>query len=132
MHIANLIKLKNMDHLPYVKLHLEYMQDMCWTNDPKYLHLEVYFGNSEPNLSANYRVDGLKPVIKEKDCDRFILRDAKGRFYIWDAWDVLLLRVREAGYKGLQTNEEIVENILDYISLVEEDAMVIRKNRAED
>jgi hypothetical protein len=119
-------------NLPYVQLDPKYMLNLRWSNNPHDLYVEVYFDKSQPNLGADYGVDGLQPVLKEKKSDRFILRDAKKRWYIWDAWEVRLLRVQEVYTTGFETNEEIVDNILDYISLVERDAVAIWRDRTED
>jgi hypothetical protein len=108
------------------------MQNMRWSNNPNDLYLEVYFDKSKPNLSADYGVHGLQPVIRQNGTDRFILCDSKKRFYLWNGWDGRLLRVQEVWTKGFNSNEEIIDNILDYISLVERDAMAIWKDRLED
>jgi hypothetical protein len=117
--------------LQYVQLNPKYMANMCWSNNPNNLYLEVYFDESKPNLADDYGVDGLRPVIRENRSSRFILCDAKKRFYIWEEWDGRLLRVQEKYTKGFELTEEIVDNILDCISLAQFDAVAIWRNRTK-
>lgn len=117
---------------PYIALDPNFTKWLCWSNDPADLSLNVYFDLEEPNLSTDFKVDGLRPVVKENDSDTFILQDAKGRFYFWEVWDGHLLRVKDIWTKGLDSNEKIVENLIIYQSFVERDTDVIYADRKED
>lgn len=56
------------------------------TNDPHKLHLENCFGSRlDMNLARDFKIDGLRPVVKAIQDDRFILRDANEQYYLWDA-----------------------------------------------
>jgi hypothetical protein len=123
---------KDVSSLPYVPLDPEFMKYMCWSNHPNDLELAVYFNKLTPNLSTDYNVEGLKPVVKEKRSYRFILRDAKQRYYLWDKWDGRLLRVPIVYIEGPESTEEIVENIVVYRSFIARDAVAIWSNRSED
>ena len=96
------------------------------------LYLEVYFDKEKPNLADDYNVEGLQLVIKENDSDKFILQDAKDRFYLWDAWDCELLRVADAWTQGFKSIEQVMENLIIYMSLLERDAVAIWRDRKED
>ncbi|KAF1840930.1 uncharacterized protein K460DRAFT_359473 [Cucurbitaria berberidis CBS 394.84] len=118
--------------LPYVALDPEAMKWLPWSNDPANLYLSVYFNATVPNLSAEFNVGGLRPVVKEDDSDMFILQDAKNYFYFWEAWDGRLLRVKDTWTEGFDSNEEIIENLIIYQSFVERDAVVVDNDRKED
>ncbi|KAF1840928.1 uncharacterized protein K460DRAFT_370905 [Cucurbitaria berberidis CBS 394.84] len=116
----------------YVHLNEDYDRRLCWSNDPDHLYLATYFRQEPPNLANDFKVNGLCPVVKEDDSDKFILRDAKGRYYIWDAWDGYLRRVTDIWTQGFDSQEQVIENLLIYLSWVEEEADVIYRNREED
>jgi hypothetical protein len=118
--------------LPYVPLSPKFMDYLCWSNDPDDMYLETYFDKSKPNLSNDYEVVDLKPVVKEISKDRFILRDPRERFYLWDAWDCELLRVPDKYTKGFVSTEEIVDNIIMYKSYIEEEGIAVWRNRKHD
>ncbi|KAF1911803.1 hypothetical protein BDU57DRAFT_551852 [Ampelomyces quisqualis] len=115
--------------IPYVPLQPEVMEYLCWSNDPNDLYLETYFDPKNPNMINAYNVEGLKPVVREKDSDTFILQDAKKQFYLWDAWEGELLRVTDDWTAGFESNEQVVENLIVYMSGVERDAVPIYQNR---
>jgi hypothetical protein len=94
--------------------------------------VKTYFDRSKPNLSNDYEVVGLKPDVKEISKDRFILRDARERFYLWDAWDCELLWVPNEYSEGFMPTEEIVDNIILYKSYTEEEAIAVWRNRKDD
>jgi hypothetical protein len=81
----------------------------------------------KPNLSSDFHVQGLQPIVKEEDGETWILQDAKGTFYLWDAWDGHLLRVTEKWTQGpeLETVEDVVDNIVCNLSFVEDDAIKV-------
>lgn len=65
--------------IPYVKLNGEYHHCLrkTWTNDPYKLYLESCFDpRLDINLAKDFNIDGLCPVVKAINGDRFILRDA--------------------------------------------------------
>lgn len=37
--------------IPYVQLDPDYMKDLCWSNDPNDLYLEVYFNPNKLNFA---------------------------------------------------------------------------------
>jgi hypothetical protein len=69
------------------------MKYHCWTDDPNHLYLNVYFDKDKPNSGADYNVDCLQPVAKEKGSHRFVLGDAKKRWYHLDARERGLSRI---------------------------------------
>jgi hypothetical protein len=91
------------------------------------LDLHGAFSVDKPNLSSDFHVQGLRPIVKEEDGETWILQDAKGTFYLWDAWDGHLLRVTEKWTKGpeLETVEDVVDNIVCNLSFVEDDAIKV-------
>jgi hypothetical protein len=117
---------------PYVPLSPKFMDYLCWSNDPDDLYLETYFDKFKPNLSNDYEVVDLKPVVKEISKDRFILRDPRERFYLWNAWDSELLRVPNEYTEGFVSTEEIVDNIIMYKSYIEEEAIAVWRNKKDD
>lgn len=120
------------DSLPYVQLDPEYMRYSCWTNDPNRLYLSVDFDKNNPNLADDFNVDSLQPVVKEKVSDQFVLRHAKLRWYLWDAWEGELLRVNEMWTTGFDSNEDIVANVLSQSNFIDENAVAIWRDRKED
>jgi hypothetical protein len=59
------------------------MKTLAWSNDPRNLELEVAFSETKPNLSSDFDVPGLRPIIKEEDGgDQWLLQDAEGKFYL--------------------------------------------------
>lgn len=110
--------------LPYIKLDPDYTKNLTWSNDPRDLDLHGAFSLKKPNLSSDYDVDGLQPILKEEDGeDPWILQDAEGMFYLWDPWTSSLYRVTENWTKGpgLKTIEDVVDNILTNLIWVEDD-----------
>jgi hypothetical protein len=71
--------------IPYVHLDPEFMEHLCWSNDPNDLYLETYLHPSKSNMINAYNVEGVILVVREKDSGTFILQDAKERFYPRDA-----------------------------------------------
>ncbi|KAF2833276.1 hypothetical protein CC86DRAFT_415021 [Ophiobolus disseminans] len=127
-HTWRVCQLPKHSSLPYVALDPEVMRYLCWSNNPNELWLDVYFNPLEPNLSQAYNVAGLRPVVREKDGDAFILQDEKKRFYLWKPWDGDLLRVKDVWTKGFDSNEKIVEHLIIYMSGVERGAEIIYRD----
>jgi hypothetical protein len=70
--------------LRYVKLDPGYTQSLTSSNEPRDLDLYGAFGEDKPNLSSDFNVKGLRPILKEKEGDMYMLRDASGLYYLWD------------------------------------------------
>ena len=65
----------------------------------------------KPNLASDFGIPGLKPIIKRKDRDRFLLTDNHlAKFYVWDT-DGDLYSLREQS-----TLAEAVEEALDRVN----------------
>ncbi|CAO2650524.1 Nn.00g018160.m01.CDS01 [Neocucurbitaria sp. VM-36] len=118
--------------LPYVQLNDDYNRRLCWSNEPIDLKLPSYFDPDQLNLSKDFNVDGLCPVIKEKDSDTFILRDAKCRYYLWDEWDGHLLRFKDEWTQGFPSKKKLVMNLICNLTWAEEDTDIIYCDRLED
>ena len=82
---------------------------------------------------ADFNVQGLRPILREDDSDRYILRDAEGIYYLWELWDGHLLRVGEHWVKGphLHTVEDVVGNILCELTWVEQDSQRVYKTDSQ-
>lgn len=57
---------------------------LTWSNDPCDLDLNGAFSEVRPNLSSDFNIEGVRPVLKEKTKDDrpWILQDAEGSFYL--------------------------------------------------
>lgn len=116
----------------YVKLKPSYAQDLTWSNDPGDLDLYGAFRKGKPNLASDFRVKGLRPILKEKDGDWYLLMDAKD-YYLWDPWDGHLLRVSDEivnednddPYEGLEGVEKAVHNIISGLYWALKDAQAV-------
>lgn len=64
-----------------------------WTNDAAKLDLSTYFDPNKPNISTDFGVDGLQPVVRDTEGGLFLLQDSGSRFYRWSIWEGLLLRL---------------------------------------
>ncbi|USP74396.1 tetratricopeptide repeat protein 1 [Curvularia clavata] len=114
--------------IPYVKLNSEYHHCLrkSWTNDPKELYLEYCFDpRLDINLAKDFNVDGLCPVVRAINDDRFILRDANKQYYLWDAWSGKLLRFWETWTEGFASKEELVSGLVCNITWAEMETDVI-------
>jgi hypothetical protein len=101
--------------IPYVKLNGEYHHCLreSWTNDPNKLYLEICFDPQlDVNLANDFNIDGLCPVVKAINGDRFILRDAQERYYLWDAWNGNLQRFWDTWTEGYSSKEQLVANLV--------------------
>ncbi|KAF1911801.1 hypothetical protein BDU57DRAFT_523808 [Ampelomyces quisqualis] len=115
----------------YIKLRSEYTDSLSWTNDPRDLDLDGAFNELKPNLSNDFNVPGLRPILKDKYGDEmWILRDDAGVYYLWNMWEGHLARVTDKWTKGseLVSTEDIVDNILSNLSWVEDDAVTVFKD----
>ena len=70
--------------LNYIPLGKDFVKAYSWTNDPKDLDVETYF-DKEPSIGGSYNIKGLKPVIKDKFSQEYLLKDDDGNYYRWDA-----------------------------------------------
>ena len=63
----------------------EYIADIAWSNNPNNFTLETYFNPKKSSLGRDYKIKGLRPVIREDD-NRYnwILTNAKSRWYVWE------------------------------------------------
>ena len=104
-------QVQGLQELPYVRLDEEYVESVCWSNDPGDLALETYFNPAAPNLETDYHIKGLQPVLRESEGTyRFILKDEKDRLYVWDE-DGHMFWVKN---KALE-KEFTMEDKVDYI-----------------
>lgn len=111
--------------LPYVKLSPEYTQTITWSNDPRDLNPCGAFSEEKSNLSSDFKVNGLHPIVKAAKRDKYILQDAKGIYYLWGLWDGHLLRVTDEWTEGLDSVEAVVDNIICNLYWVEEDTVTV-------
>ncbi|KAF2833279.1 hypothetical protein CC86DRAFT_399911 [Ophiobolus disseminans] len=124
---------QNDNDLLCVPLEDDFVDSLCWSNDPGHLALETYFDPKKPSLAGDFQVDGLRPVIREDhDRHRFILMDNKNRFYVWTEWDGRLFWVRHAEIEHLTTVEEKVEFILGTLGYLEVEPVYHTKHPADD
>jgi hypothetical protein len=101
------------DHISHVQLSPGFTEDLCWSNGPNDLALQTYFNRDGPNLGGDFNVQGLQPVLREcRGMHRFIMKDLKDRFYIWDEWDGRLFWIKDAELENLANIEEKLEWIL--------------------
>jgi hypothetical protein len=105
----------------------------CWRNDPNWRDLHGAFIEDAPNLSTDFKVNGLRPILREDNSDRYILRDAEGIYYLWDLWDGHLVRVGEHWVKGphLHTVEHAVGNILCELTWIEDDSQRVYRTYSQ-
>lgn len=68
----------------YVNLGEKFEKSFAWTNDPKDMDIATYFSD-EPSIGGSYNIKGLKPVIKDKFSEEYLLTDAEGKYYRWNA-----------------------------------------------
>lgn len=54
-----------------------------WTNEAARLALTTYFDPTLPNLSSDFGLNSLQPVIRDTEDDVFLLQDGEGKFYQW-------------------------------------------------
>jgi hypothetical protein len=82
------------------------------------------FSKDEPNLSSDFNMKGLRPIVRQKDGDTFILQDLRGIYYLWDPCDSHLLKVVEKWTigGGLNEVEDVVRNIIGHFYWVREEA----------
>lgn len=101
-----------------------------WTNEPRDLDLYGDFSAKEPNLSTDFNVPGLKPIIKESDGDMFLLTDSGGKLYVWDPWDGHLLKLEDrwTNREGMKKMEDKVDNVLEDLHWVLRGATPIYRN----
>ncbi|KAJ5356236.1 hypothetical protein N7517_010845 [Penicillium concentricum] len=75
-----------------------------WTSEATHLELSTYFDPQKPNISRDFGLDGLQPIIRDTESDIFLLQDASRNFYQWSSWDgdmwhlVDLKDIQEAAY----------------------------------
>jgi len=104
----------------YVDLGPKFAKDFTWSNDPNDLMLVTYFGQNEPNLATDFNIDGLKPIVREKDGDTFLLVDAQNRYYIWNRWEGDLFRLKNLG-TGKESVDDVVQKVMrDLYSLAKD------------
>ncbi|KAJ5970780.1 uncharacterized protein N7479_000698 [Penicillium vulpinum] len=58
-----------------------------WSNKPADFPLDSHFDPDRPNIGDEFSLSGLQPVIKKKDEDLFLLKDANDDFYKWHLGD---------------------------------------------
>ncbi|EUC46451.1 hypothetical protein COCMIDRAFT_25534 [Bipolaris oryzae ATCC 44560] len=118
--------------IPYISLTSAYHHTLrqSWTNDPTKLYLESCFNpHSHVNLATDYGIEGLCPVVKATEGDRFILRDGEQKYYLWDGWSGELRRFRERWTEGCRDKEEVVKGIVCEMTWAESDTEVVRRGR---
>lgn len=110
---ANSSDAEDIHGLPYVQLDSDYTNSLCWSNDPGQLSLQTYFDPDKPNLSSDFNVPGLSPILREYGGrHRFILKGSKGRFYVWNEWSGRLFWVRHKEIEELDSLEDKVNFVL--------------------
>jgi hypothetical protein len=64
----------------YMKPKPEYTRYLTWSNDPRDFDFNVHFCEDPPNLSSEFEVDGLRPIVREppEDGNTILMKDAKG------------------------------------------------------
>jgi len=97
----------------YLELDAGFTQYLTWSNNPQNLDLYGAFSKDEPNLSSDYNIKDLRPILKEEDGDKCLLENTEGSYYLWDLWAGVLLKVAEKWTidDDLDTEEEVVENV---------------------
>lgn len=118
--------------IPYISLTSAYHHTLrqSWTNDPTKLYLESCFDPDSPvNLATDYGIEGLCPVVKATEGDKFILRDGGGRYYLWDGWSGELRRFRERWTEGCRDKEEVVQGLVCEMTWAEADTDVVCRGR---
>jgi hypothetical protein len=66
-----------------------------WTNEATQLELTTYFDPNKPNLSNDFGINGLQPVIRDTESDVFLLQDGSGNFYQWSSWGGEMWRLED-------------------------------------
>ncbi|KAA8895543.1 hypothetical protein FN846DRAFT_969081 [Sphaerosporella brunnea] len=94
----------------YVDLGKDFSKDLDWTNDPSDLYLDTYFDPAKPNLGKDFQIVGLKPVIKQKEGETFLLQDGNGRFYVWNEYEGGMYRFEKA-LKVQDAVNEVLEGV---------------------
>lgn len=61
----------------YIKLDPEFHKHLVWSTDPRDLGLHGTFSEDNPNLSSDFNMQGLKPILKEDGGNRWILKDTQ-------------------------------------------------------
>jgi hypothetical protein len=115
----------------FIKLDPMFTKKLTWSNDPRELDLYGAFKEGKPNLSSDFNVPGLRPILKEKHGDElWILQDTYGVYYLWYMWEGHLTRITEEYTQGpeLSSVEDVIHNILCNLSWVEDDAVTVYKD----
>lgn len=97
-------------------------------NDPRDLDLYGAFGEKIPNLENNYNIEGLRPILKERRGDEVWICEIRRVSTTYRTfWEGLLARITEERTQGPELNEveDIMDNILENISWVEQDAVTV-------
>lgn len=68
----------------HVDLKGDFQDIWSWTNDVKAMDMNVYFDPKKPNLAEAFDLDGLRPIIRDREGTTYLLTDNNGRFYICD------------------------------------------------
>ncbi|KAF2131647.1 hypothetical protein P153DRAFT_394963 [Dothidotthia symphoricarpi CBS 119687] len=99
--------------LQYVRLSPLNARMFTWSNDPDDLSLDTYFNPLKPNLPDEYNIQGLLPVLREpKGAQRFLLRDARDRFYLFDEFEGELWWVKFRPGEETECLEEVWEKCM--------------------
>jgi hypothetical protein len=62
----------------FIKLDPKFTKKLTWSNDLRELDLYGAFKEGKPNLSSDFNVPGLRPILKEKHGDElWILQDTQ-------------------------------------------------------
>lgn len=77
------------------------------------MELDVYFHPEKPNLAEAFDLDGLCPVLKEKEGPSYLLTDRENRFYIFNPEDG-----RMFVYKEGFTRENVIDDVLSGVNWV--------------
>jgi hypothetical protein len=94
--------------------------------------LPTYFDPDKPNLASDFQVPGLLPILREEGgFDRFILTDAKKRFYVLDEWDGRLFWVRHKEIEYFSIIEEQVDFVIGGLGGLEVEPVSCTRHPAE-
>ena len=119
--------------MPYVPLDSDYAHSVSWSNDPGHLALQTYFNPNKPNLGGDFLVHGLRPILREdEEPYRFILKDNKDRYYVWNEFDGRLFWVRHAELEEMTGLEDKVDFVLCGLGALEVEPVYRDKHPAED
>lgn len=70
--------------LRYIKFDSFYTQSLTWSNEPHHSDLYEAFDEEEHNFFSDFNVQGLRPMLKEKEGEMYLLKDVSDLYSLWD------------------------------------------------